>query len=445
MVRNKVQLPIDALDAATLISDPSTKEVRRDTGPNRAAEQSTVDFVQVMALLPDMVFVLDGEGRLVYVNEAGGTIFGMESAPYLGCSMLDFIHPDDAMLALSSMETVRTKQVGTPIEVRLAVEGTPWKWFEVIGRDCLDVPGINGVLVGARDLTQRRMWEIAANDVTRFQQILHHAAALVLSLDAEGTVTAVNGALNRLLGVDPSLAVGSDLGTFAMPGHHRSLSDAVAKATALGSASVEVAMRHAKTGVAVPIRFEIVNLLDDPVVKSFIVTGQDMSGLDAARRRLEHLATHDVLTGLANRSLLTDRLQSLVEARRPLALLYADSDHFKPINDAHGHDVGDEVLRCVALRMTEGVGEGDLVARVGGDEFVVLALGITDRMTAVKLADRLQALIASPFQVSAGMVTIGVSVGAVVAAPDSSAAELWADADFAMYAAKAARTPKEVP
>jgi diguanylate cyclase (GGDEF)-like protein/PAS domain S-box-containing protein len=399
-----------------------------------------VDLVRVVSMLPDMVFVLDGDGRLIYVNEAGATIFGTDSSPYLGRSMLDFVHPDDAMLAISSLETVRTKAVGTPIEVRLAVPGTPWRWFEVIGRDCLDVDGINGVLVGARDLTQRRMWEIAANDMTLFQQILHHAAAIVLSLDAEGAVTAVNGALNRLLGVDPSIAIGSHLGAHAMPGYHRPLSDALAKATATGSVSVEIPMRHAKKGLAVPIRFEIVNLLDDPVVKSFIVTGQDMSELDAARRALEHLASHDVLTGLCNRALLTDRLSSLVEARRPLALLYADLDHFKPVNDAHGHEVGDEVLCAVARRLSEGVDEGDLVARVGGDEFVVLALGVGDRAAAMSLAERLRASIAEPYQVSIGMVRIGVSVGAVVAGPDSTAAELLAEADFAMYAAKSART-----
>jgi diguanylate cyclase (GGDEF)-like protein/PAS domain S-box-containing protein len=439
MERNEPRRPGQPLHASlrSLPAEPTPV----GNGRGGTVESPGVDLALMISMLPDMVFVLDAEGLLVYVNEAGSTIFGMDSSPYLGWSMLDFIHPDDAMLALSSLETVRTKQVGTPIEVRLAVPGTQWRWFEVIGRDCLTVDGINGVLVGARDLTQRRMWEIAANDMTRFQQILHHAAAIVLSLDAEGAVTAVNGALNRLLGLDPSLAIGSHLGAQAMPGYHRQLSDAIAKATATGSASVEIPMRHAKSGIAVPIRFEIVNLLDDPVVKSFIVTGQDMSELDAARRRLEHLASHDVLTGLCNRSLLADRLSSLVEARRPLALLYADLDEFKPVNDAHGHDVGDEVLRSVALRLSEGVSEGDLVARVGGDEFVVLALGVSDRATAVRLADRLRASIVEPYQVSIGMVKIGVSVGAVVAGPDSTAAELLAEADFAMYAAKAARIP----
>jgi diguanylate cyclase (GGDEF)-like protein/PAS domain S-box-containing protein len=414
---------------------------RRDQ-PQHAADVLAVDPAQLVAMTPDVVFVLDAAGRLLYANPEAEIIFGAPSAQYLGHSMLDFLHPDDAMLAISSLETVRSKRVGTPIELRIALPGGPWHWFEVIGKDCLEVPGINGVLFSARDLTQRRMWEVAANDVVRFQQILQHAAAIVLSLDADGAVTAANGALTRLLGIDPSIVIGTRLSAHAAPGHRRKLSDAIASAAAAGTATVEVPMQQAKTDEAVPIRFEIVNLLDDPVVASFVVTGQDVSDLDAARRRLEHLATHDSLTGLCNRGLLVERLETLVEARRPLALLYVDLDHFKPVNDTYGHDVGDEVLRVVARRLIDCVGDDDLVARVGGDEFVVLALGIADRVTAVELAGRFEQAVGAPYDISTGQVRIGASVGAVVAGPDSTGSALLAEADLAMYAAKAARDSK---
>jgi diguanylate cyclase (GGDEF)-like protein/PAS domain S-box-containing protein len=405
----------------------------------QTADLSAIDPIQLVAMAPDVIFVLDTSGRLLYVNPEAEIVFGTESAQYLGRSMLDFLHPDDAMLAISSLETVRSKRVGTPIELRIAVPGGPWHWFEVIGKDCVDVPGVNGVLFSARDLTQRRMWEVAANDVVRFQQILQHAAAIVLSLDADGAVTAANGALTRLLGIDPSVVIGTRLSAYAAPGHRRKLSDAIASAAGAGTATVEVPMQHAKADDAIPIRFEIVNLLDDPVVASFVVTGQDVSDLDAARRRLEHLATHDSLTGLCNRGLLAERLSTLVEARRPLALLYVDLDDFKPVNDTYGHDVGDEVLRLVARRLIDCVGDDDLVARVGGDEFVVLSLGVVDRVAAVELADRLEHAVGAPYDVSAGEVRIGASVGSVVAGPESTGSTLLAEADLAMYAAKTAR------
>ncbi|HLH99919.1 MAG TPA: diguanylate cyclase [Acidimicrobiales bacterium] len=387
----------------------------------------------------DILFVLDADGRVTYVNPAGEQVLGQRPGEYLGRSMLDYLHPDDAMLGISSMETIRTKTVGTPIEVRLTAPPPHWRWFEVIGRNCLDVPGINGIVLGARDLTERRMWEISANDVARFQQILHHAAAIVLSLDAEGTITGVNGALTRTLGVDPSIAIGRHLGDLAAPGHARPLHDAIARADATGSATVEIPMRSARGDHDVPVRFEIVDLLDDPVVHSFVVTGQDVSDLDAARRHLEHLATHDALTGLSNRSLLEERLTRLIEARRPLALLYVDLDRFKPVNDTHGHEVGDEVLQAVAGRLTASVGDGDLVARVGGDEFVVIALSIADRATAVSLAGRIESVLGEPYAVRVGSVCIGASVGAVVSWPTATAAALLAQADLAMYAAKTTR------
>ncbi len=401
-----------------------------------------VDPAQLADAAPDPIFVLDVDGRITYINPAGEAMLGQDASTYRGRSMLEFIHADDAMLAVSSLETVQTKPVGTPIEVRIAAPAGRWRWMEVIGRDCRDVPGVHGIVFGARDLTQRRMWEVAANDLARFQQIVQHAAAIVLSLDADGTITSVNGALNRLIGVDPSLAVGARLENYASPGHGGALADAVAEANGTGAASIELPMRHARTGASIPIRFEIVNLLDDPVVASFVVTGQDVSDLHAARRRLEHLATHDALTGLANRALVEERLQSLVDARKPLALLYVDLDHFKPVNDGHGHDVGDEVLRSVAGRLIGGAGAGDLVARVGGDEFVVLALGVTDRATAVALAGRIEDALGAPYQVSSGLIEIGASVGAVVAGPTSSVAGLRAQADVSMYAAKAARAER---
>jgi diguanylate cyclase (GGDEF)-like protein/PAS domain S-box-containing protein len=388
---------------------------------------------------PDAIFVLDTEGRVKYINPAGEAILGETLEDYQGRSMLDYVHPEDAALALSSLETVQNKPVGTPVEVRIAVKPGRWLWTEVIGRNCAGVPGVDGIVFGARDLTQRRMWEISANDLGRFQQIVHNAAALVMALDAEGVITEVNGALTRLIGLDPSLAIHRQLASLTAPGHNQEVTEAIARASANGSAAIEVPMRHARTGGTVPIRFEIVDLLDDPVVGAFVVTGQDVSDLDAVRRRLEHLATHDALTGLCNRSLLEERLNTLIEARRPLALLYVDLDQFKPVNDKHGHDVGDEVLRLVARRLAAGVSGGDLVARVGGDEFVIIALGIASRVAAIDTADRLAATLAQPYQVGTTTVTIGASVGAVVSDPTATAAELLAAADLAMYANKTPR------
>jgi diguanylate cyclase (GGDEF)-like protein/PAS domain S-box-containing protein len=331
------------------------------------------------------------------------------------------------------------KPVGKPVEVRVLGPSGQWRLIEVIGRDCRATAGIEGILCSGRDLTERRMWEVAANDVVLFQQVVQHAATIVLRLDAEGRVTSVNGAFTRLLGHDPSVIVGSALLAFVSPSDRRILTEALAGAGWAGATAIEVAMRAADGQPDRVIRLEIVNLVADPIVAGYIVTGYDVSDLQDAKSRLEHLATHDALTGLANRALLQDRLHRLLANKEPLALLYVDLDEFKPVNDRLGHSAGDELLCCVAGRLAAAVAIGDLVARVGGDEFVVMALGVTELAQATALAARLEAILRSPFGLRSGIVRVSASVGAVIARPESSAQGLLGEADLAMYVAKGGR------
>jgi len=403
---------------------------------------SGVDHEALLDASPDALFVIDGHGQLVYANRTAEEMLGWNAAELAGRTVLDLVHPDDLMLVLSSLEVVHGKPVGTPIEVRVRDDQGAWRWLEVVGRDGAVAGGIEGIVCTARDLTRRRMWEVAAADVTRFQQVVQHAAAILMLLDADGTVTSVNGAFGRLLGHDPSVVVGARLAGFAAAGHERDVTDAIASAVHTRTATVEVPMRANRRADAIPIRLEIVNLLDDQVVDGFVVTGHDVSELQEMKSRLEHLATHDSLTGLPNRAMLQDRLHVLVSARRPLAVMYVDLDRFKPVNDRLGHEVGDELLALVSQRLTGVVDAGDLVARVGGDEFVVLALGVTERSSASGLADRLERALGVPYSSRSGIVEIGASVGFAVAGPDSTAAGLLAEADRVMYARK---DPKILP
>lgn len=156
---------------------------------------------------------------------------------------------------------------------------------------------------------------------------------------------------------------------------------------------------------------------------------------------LELMAQQDPLTGLANRTLFSDRLnQTLVLAQRTksrFAQLYLDLDRFKPVNDQYGHAVGDVVLKSVASRMLECVRDSDTVARVGGDEFVVLLREIDGGSSAMHVAEKIRAAIAQPFEVEGQTIEIGCSVGVAIY-PDHGASEieLSRSADAAMYRAK---------
>ena len=165
------------------------------------------------------------------------------------------------------------------------------------------------------------------------------------------------------------------------------------------------------------------------------------------RRKLEkqmkYMATHDDLTGLANRVLLKDRLNTAITFHQRqsllLAVLFIDLDGFKNINDNYGHDVGDELLVEIANRLKGCVRESDTVVRFGGDEFVLLLTGLHNQDEAAYIADKVLKIIQQPVPLSAVNVTIGCSIGIAMYPDDGdSDNELLKVADSLMYNAKAA-------
>jgi diguanylate cyclase (GGDEF)-like protein len=131
--------------------------------------------------------------------------------------------------------------------------------------------------------------------------------------------------------------------------------------------------------------------------------------LESAERRLHHEATHDQLTGVANRTLLLTELNAAVR-ETALVLIFVDLDGFKLINDSYGHHVGDEVLLAVTRRLSSSVRSGDLVARLGGDEFVVVCRGVKEA-DVEPLADRIDSEIRQPLAIGGRQLTVGASVG----------------------------------
>lgn len=169
---------------------------------------------------------------------------------------------------------------------------------------------------------------------------------------------------------------------------------------------------------------------------------EDITILRTMQARFAYAATHDRLTGLANRALVLDRLAAaLTEAQRGrerVAVFYLDLDHLKEINDTQGHATGDELLTEVARRLELAAREQDTVGRLGGDEFVVIAYPTRSAAEAAGLAARLLAAVQQPLKLGDEQISPTASIGAALSAPGLTADELLAHADRAMYAAKAA-------
>lgn len=180
------------------------------------------------------------------------------------------------------------------------------------------------------------------------------------------------------------------------------------------------------------------------LIRSLWRSGRELSGavldLQASEAQAQHLAFHDVLTGLANRALLYDRLeQALARSRRGerCAVLVLDLDRFKQVNDTLGHAAGDLLIREFAARLSDTVRAMDTVARIGGDEFCILACDIAEDADIAILCKRILAVVDEPFALLGSQVFVGVSIGVAIA-PDAGTdrGELVRKADIALYKAK---------
>ncbi|MDP9434735.1 MAG: GGDEF domain-containing protein, partial [Actinomycetota bacterium] len=166
--------------------------------------------------------------------------------------------------------------------------------------------------------------------------------------------------------------------------------------------------------------------------------------------QLAHRASHDPLTGLANRSPLLDRLSQAAAAQRRhgrlAGLLYLDVDGLKTVNDVHGHAAGDALLVAVAQRLASAAREGDLCARLGGDEFALLVEDLHDQAELDTVADRVHRLLADPVRLPAqGEITTAASIGTAVIDAADGPQTVLARADAAMYANKITRRTARVP
>jgi diguanylate cyclase (GGDEF)-like protein/PAS domain S-box-containing protein len=178
------------------------------------------------------------------------------------------------------------------------------------------------------------------------------------------------------------------------------------------------------------------------ILIGFAKVTRDITERKEAAARIEYLAYHDSLTGLANRTLLADRLTRAIQYTErkggSLAVLALDLDRFTMINDTFGHDKGDRVIALVAARLQHAVRAVDTVARVGGDEFMIMQIDVKHPADAAGLAQRLIGVVSQPFELEGQQIDIGISIGIALYPDDGrSAGALVQNADTALYSAKA--------
>jgi diguanylate cyclase (GGDEF)-like protein/PAS domain S-box-containing protein len=408
----------------------------------------------VLKYLPDPLVALDGEARILWANDAAERLLGVPADTWVGRSALDLVHHDDIPMAALSLQSVQGKDMGTLIELRVrSTDG--WRLVELLAANRLDDPEVAALLLSMRDITERRRWEVATDQTARFRTLVHHVASLIMLISADGIVQSASGALTRLLGLDQERVEGQPFSTIVDPADVGDLSSALARALDAPSwqtapTTVEVGLVRSD-GVSVPFELSLVNLVDDPTVQGMVVSGHDVSQLRASRMALEELANRDPLTGLLNRAAFEHAIETARRrsGQKKLAVAFLDLNGFKEVNDRCGHEVGDEVLRVVSQRLRLAVRDDDLVARWGGDEFVITA-HIESNAEAQGLVARLRHVMADPLETEGQRHEVTASVGYAIWQPGDTVRSVIDRADRSMYeakhdAVKPARTPPRTP
>jgi diguanylate cyclase (GGDEF)-like protein/PAS domain S-box-containing protein len=275
----------------------------------------------------------------------------------------------------------------------------------------------------------------------RFRVLVQSSSDIVLVLDSSGVISYSSPSTLRLLERDAHTLVGVSLDSLA---HRDDRAGVTAALLAMYDqpgigAQFSFRIRHRqgtwRTLEAIPT-----NLLDDSAVRGAVINARDITERIKLEERLRREASHDSLTGLANRTLLHSRVEhalaSATRRREQVGMLFLDLDDFKDINDTMGHATGDVLLKTVAERIRSMSRAMDTPARFGGDEFALLVEGNVSAKTVTLLAQRLLKAVGAPITLKGIEITPGASIGIALSAGEATTEELLREADVAMYHAK---------
>lgn len=280
----------------------------------------------------------------------------------------------------------------------------------------------------------------------RQRAILENTADGILTIDHRGILRSFNKAAECMFGYYAHEVIGHNV-SMLMPARYRDMHDQHVTSMETSATNRQLGVRREvvgrrRNGEEFPV-WLAVNKIPGISTCEYVGSVSDLTERKKILAELQHLAHHDALTDLPNRALLADRIgQAIARARREsrrLAVVMLDLDHFKRINDSLGHQVGDDLLQQVAQRLSNCVRAIDTVARMGGDEFVLLLSDVEDRAAVSRIMDKLLHALSQPVAVAGHDMIVTPSIGVSLYPGDGEDSQaLLKNADAAMYRAKAA-------
>ncbi|HEX9174152.1 MAG TPA: diguanylate cyclase, partial [Telluria sp.] len=398
---------------------------------------------KIIDTFPGTFYVINHEGWLVLWNHNVERVSEMTPDELNALKVVDMFDLSERPRIAQAMRQVFEEGAEVQVESEYVSKSGRETPLLLCGSR-IEVDGLPYLIGMGVDLTSQRQ---QAQLLRVRERALHAVSNGIVITGCEGNdhpIEYVNTAFERITGYSAAEVMGRDMRFLAAPGLDTAEREQVHEALS-ETRAVHVVFRNLrKNGELFWNDLHITPVCDEHgKVTHFIGVVADVT---AARQRtadLEHEVNHDALTGLANRNLLWDRLNQAVHfATRTKSLVAAvliDLNNFKTINDSFGHDAGDAVLTVVARRLEASVRDSDTVARLSGDEFVLVLVNQPTVRFTLRMIERLRRELTMPVSFNGKEIPVGASIGVALFPHDgASAAELVSAADVAMYHAKAA-------
>jgi diguanylate cyclase (GGDEF)-like protein/PAS domain S-box-containing protein len=404
----------------------SARELRRRLD-SMGADQ--LELRQLLDELPDAVLIVDGCATVQSANVAAANLTERDSI--VGTALGDLVAADHRDIVDHGLQRALAGEQFDPLIVHVGdriVEA-------IFGR-----ASGGRVAVRLRDVSERERSSLALEQARRrFQQAFHSAPTgmALVRLD-DGRVVDANQSLGEMLGLDNGHLVGRTLREFT---HPDDVKEAVPHRARLELGIVDsyrIDQRYRRSdGEYIWARTRVSSTEDDGVMLA-ITHIEDVTEQRRTAEQLTHAARHDELTGLPNRSYLMHLLEERLESAAPssVGVIFVDLDQFKVVNDSLGHGMGDELLVVVAARLRDVVRDDDVLARFGGDEFVVVIDGEGYPVDPGEVAERIRRAVLAPVMVDDHELFVTASIGFSLNVDGMGPADLLRDADAAMYRAK---------
>lgn len=383
-------------------------------------------FKRLTDLAPDLFVVSDINGTIELVNEAASVMHGVSCEDLVGRSVFDFAVDGDS-LARDIIERYLQGETTIDFETPAVAAGGATVILE--GRTTFD-PVMDRWYTVERDVTDRASRERELEIGHRFFDL---SASFLALVGADGRVLRSNPAFNRFVGAtDAAELVGRPIAEML-----GSDTDEFAAVLAQVLDTGETAMPRIEVHPQDDARLLATVIVAAPDRETVFVSSRDITDEQRLADELFEGATRDQLTKLANRNVFNDALDATLRAGFVAAIIVLDLDDFKRVNDSLGHDAGDELLQLIGQRLLQTLRPDDIVARFGGDEFVILLSGARASTDALEVAERVRLALAEPFLVKNRPLNITTSVGVAVGRDQThDAMKLFREADVAAYSAK---------